>query len=156
MNPLLGEIEREILPLFSEGQVELVDLTYRKEHGGWVLCLYVDKPGGVTLDDCQYWSEKVGTLLDSKDIIPNSYSLEVSSPGLNRILRKPIDFQRFQGERIAIKLYAPVNGRKQFGGILVGADENIIRLKLEGEGEEVVELPRQMVSKANLDPIIEV
>lgn len=155
MNPLLEQIESLVNPLFEGQKFELVDLTYQKVQGGWVLCIYLDKPGGINLDECQVWSEKIGNLLDQSDMIPHAYSLEVSSPGLKRPLKKLKDYERFTGERIFVKLFGPLNGEKNFQGILVGADNEKVQIKLN-EGGQVIDLPRQQIAKSNLDPLIEI
>jgi len=140
-----------VSPLFEAENVELVDLTYQKGPGGWTLCFYIDIPGGVTLAECEKWSKKLESVLDASDAISHSYSLEVSSPGLNRPLKKLKDFERFKGERVYIKLFAPIDGQKNFHGILAGATESIIQLKMEDQRE--IELPRSQVAKSQLDPI---
>lgn len=155
MSELVLAIEKLVTPLLEMEQFELVDVTYQKGQGGWVLCIYIDKPGGISLDDCTHWSHKIGAVLDEKDVVPHAYSLEISSPGLNRPLKKLKDFEKFAGERISVKLYAPMDGQKNFHGILVGADEETIRLRQNGSDAEVV-LPRPQVAKANLDPIVEI
>src|SRR5689334_19000049 len=94
---LLEQIEKLSEPALLEHGTELVDLQYVHEHGQWVLRYFVDKPSGVTLDDCATLSNHLGRLLDATDLIPQSYSLEVSSPGLNRPLRKESDYRRFIG-----------------------------------------------------------
>ena len=96
----------------SEG-MELVDLEYRRQGRRWMLRLFIDKDGGVTLDDCANISRELGDLLDVKDVIPQAYVLEVSSPGLNRRLRKKEDFSRFAGRKVRLRLVAPIDGRKK-------------------------------------------
>ena len=152
VNDLLLHIEQLVAPLLAEGNVDLVDLTYQKTHVGWTLCFYLDKPGGITLDDCQTWSDRIGMMLDEKNAIPRSYSLEVSSPGLNRPLKKLKDFQNYIGERVDVKLFGPLNGQKNFHGVLVGASEEIVRLRMD-EGTET-EISRSQIAKANLNPDI--
>jgi ribosome maturation factor RimP len=110
----------------SEG-MELVDLEYRREGPRWVLRLFIDKDGGVNIDDCARISRELGDLLDVKDVIPQAYVLEVSSPGLNRRIRKKEDFSRFVGEKVQLWLVSPKDGRRKIVGDLVGV-----------EGEEVV------------------
>jgi len=110
----------------AEG-MELVDLEYRKEGARWTLRLFIDKEGGVTVDDCARISRELGDLLDVKDVIPQAYVLEVSSPGLNRRIRKKEDFSRFAGQKVQLWLLSPKDGRRKIMGELVGV-----------EGEEVV------------------
>lgn len=116
----------------SEG-MELVDLEYRREGRRWMLRLFIDKDGGVTLDDCASISRELGDLLDVKDVIPQAYVLEVSSPGLNRRLRKKEDFSRFAGQKVKLRLVAPIDGRRKIVGELEGIeDEAVIVTAPEG------------------------
>lgn len=154
MNQMVSDIEKLVTPVLEAEGVELVDLTYQKEPVGWTLCFYLDKPNGITLDDCQNWSHRLGELLDQSNLVDRSYNLEVSSPGLYRPIKKLADFQKFSGERIKVKLYAAIDGQKNFTGLLRSANEETITLQNE-EGKEVV-LPRTQVSKCRLDPVIEV
>jgi len=130
----------------SEG-MELVDLEYRREGPRWVLRLFVDKDGGVTVDDCAMVSRELGDLLDVKDIIPQAYVLEVSSPGLNRRLRKKRDFSRFAGHKVELRLVSPVEGRKKIVGDLVGVDGEEVIVAIS-EGPFSVALNN--IAKANL------
>ncbi len=116
----------------SEG-MELVDLEYRRQGPRWMLRLFIDKEGGVTIDDCAKISKEFGDLLDVKDIIPQTYVLEVSSPGLNRPLRKKEDFSRFVGRKVQLRLVTPMEGRKKIVGNLVGIEnETVIVAAPEG------------------------
>ena len=118
--------------LASEG-MELVDLEYRRQGRRWMLRLFVDKDGGVTLDDCANISRELGDLLDVKDVIPQAYVLEVSSPGLNRRLRKKEDFSRFAGQKVRLRLVAPIDGRQKSVGELEGdEDESVVVAAPEG------------------------
>jgi ribosome maturation factor RimP len=121
------QVEEISEPLVVAEGMELVDLEYRREGPRWVLRLFIDKQGGVTVDDCARISREVGDLLDVKDIIPQAYVLEVSSPGLNRRIRKKEDFSRFVGQKVKLWLVSPKDGRKKIVGQLSGV-----------EGEEVV------------------
>ena len=107
-----------------EGQetIELVDVEYVKEHTDWYLRVYIDKEGGIDIEDCQELSEKLEAELDEKNTIPDSYILEVSSPGIDRVLRKPRDLFREQGKKVDVTLYAPLDGKKTFTGVLSGFD----------------------------------
>ena len=112
---------------FSEPLVEgcgctLWDVEYVREGGEWFLRLYIDKEGGVNIDDCEAVSRAVDPVLDEKDPIPESYRFEVCSAGLERVLKRPGDFERFMGEPILIKLYRPKNGCKEFAAVLKGYD----------------------------------
>ncbi len=154
MSELLEDLQKLLTPVLEQENVELVDLTFQKGPNGWVLCFYIDRPGGITLDDCEKWSRQVEAVLDASDLISQSYSLEVSSPGVYRPLKKVSDYQRFAGERVSVKLYAPFIGQKTFHGILMGTDGENIQLK--GEGEKEVLLRLCDVAKTKLDPIIEI
>lgn len=111
----------------GEFGLELVDVEYIKEGGTWFVRVFIDKPEGINHDDCQQVSEKLSDLLDEKDPIPHAYVLEVSSPGIERPLKKPQDFERFKGYKVRASTYFPVNGEKEFVGELVGLiDGNIV------------------------------
>lgn len=154
MSDLLDRIEQLLTPILGQEQVELVDLTYQKSHGGWTLSLYLDKPGGITLDDCEAWSHRLGGVIEGSGIIDRSYVLEVASPGLDRPLRKLSDFQRFAGQKVHARLFAPMNGQRNFHGILTGADDANVMLKLD-DGRDI-ELPRSQLAKCRLNPVIEI
>ena len=110
------QIEQLAEALVASEGMELVDLEYRREGRRWMLRLFIDKDGGVTLDDCASISRELGDLLDVKDVIPQAYVLEVSSPGLNRRLRKKEDFSRFAGQKVKLRLVAPIDGRRKIVG----------------------------------------
>lgn len=131
----------------SEG-LELVDLEFRCESGGWVLRLFIDKAGGVSVDDCQRVSEIVGTLLEVEDLIPHAYTLEVSSPGLTRPLRRPEDWQRSLGSLVKIVTREPVDGRQSFVGRVLDAGPDSVRVQVE---EEEFDLPLDLVTRARLE-----
>jgi len=100
-------IEQLITPLLEQEGTELVDLKFAKEGPKWVLRIFLDKPGGITLDDCAYFSDRIGALLDASDAINKSYLLEISSPGLDRVIKKEKDFERFSGRSVKLRLKAP-------------------------------------------------
>lgn len=152
MSDLLAKIEELITPVLNPESVELVDLTYQKSHGGWTLSLYLDKPGGITLDDCTDWSHRLGSLFEAENVFDRPYVLEVASPGLDRPLRKLRDFEKFAGQKVHVKLFAPIDGQKNFHGNLLGADEAVIRLELDTKKQ--VELPRSQVAKCRVEPVI--
>ena len=123
-NPIEEAVEQMARKLLEEqAGVELVDVEYVKEHD-WYLRVFIDKEGGIDIDDCQTLSEKLEQQLDAMSLIADSYILEVSSPGLDRVLRKPRDFVREQGKKVDVTLYAPVDGTKEFTGVLEGYDED--------------------------------
>jgi ribosome maturation factor RimP len=145
---LLQEISQVIEPILQSQGLELVDLEYQRESRGWVLRIYLDREGGVTLDDCTEVSHEVGALLEVKDLIPNAYILEVSSPGLTRPLKKPEDFNKFRNQLVKIKLFEPLDGRKNFKGTLLGLEEDKVRVEVD---QQVFELPLTHIAKANLE-----
>ncbi|MCL6558532.1 MAG: ribosome maturation factor RimP [Firmicutes bacterium] len=144
IDELVGQLA---LPVVQEAGLELVDVEFVKEGGRWYLRLFIDKPGGIELDDCQRVSEKIDRLLDERDPIPQSYVLEVSSPGLERPLKKPADYERYAGRLAQITTFAPIEGQKKFTGHLKGLREkNVV---LEVKDTEVV-IPLEQVVSARL------
>ena len=133
--------------IVAGSEMELVDVEYVKEHDSWILRVFLDKPGGIDLDDCQSVSQILDKKLDEEDPIPGSYSLEVSSPGLERPLKKETDFQRFAGRKVQIRTYRGVHGRKNFEGVLEGLRDQNVLLQWEGE---TIEIPMELIAKANL------
>ena len=112
---------------------ELVDVEYVKEGGNWYLRAYIDKPGGITVDDCEVISRELSDKLDEKDFVEEAYILEVSSPGLGRPLKKEKDFARSLGEEVEVRTYRAVNRQKEFTGILKAYDKDSITIELENE-----------------------
>ena len=108
--------------LTGQDVIELVDVEYVKEYTDYYLRVYIDKEGGIDIEDCQELSEKLEVMLDEQDIIPDAYILEVSSPGIDRVLRKPRDLVREQGKTVDVILYAPLDGKKNLTGVLTGSD----------------------------------
>ena len=125
--------EALILPLIEKHHFELVDVEYVKEAGNWYLRAYIDKPGGITVDDCEIVSRAFSDLLDEKDFIDDAYILEVSSPGLGRPLKKDKDFVRSMGEEVEVRLFKPVNRQKEFTGILKAWDNETVTLEFDEE-----------------------
>jgi ribosome maturation factor RimP len=144
---ITGEITGLAEPILETMGFELVDVEYLCERGRWVLRLYIDKEKGVTLDDCARVSRELGDLMDARDLISHSYVLEVSSPGLNRPLRKERHFLRVVGKKIKVRACAPVNGRRNFTGTLIDFREDT--LFIDSNGERVA-LHRAEIEKANL------
>ena len=131
-----AKTESFLMPLMEENSFELVDVEYVKEAGNWYLRAYIDKEGGITVDDCEIISRKLGEWLDEKDFIADSYILEVSSPGLGRPLKKEKDFNRSIGKDVDIKLYKPFNKQKDFTGTLISYDKDTITIAQE-DGTEI-------------------
>ena len=122
----------EILnPMVEKHGFELVDVEYVKEGGNWYLRAYIDKPGGITVDDCEVISRELSDKLDEKDFVEEAYILEVSSPGLGRPLKKEKDFARSLGEEVEVRTYRAVNRQKEFTGILKAYDKDSITIELE-------------------------
>ena len=119
-------VEELAVPIIKENKCELVDIEYVKEGPNWYLRLYIDKQGGVTVEDCQRVSESLSDVLDEVDPIEHSYILEVSSPGVERPLKTRRDFDYFKGREVEIKLYAPVDGKKEFTGVLEGLENGVV------------------------------
>ena len=132
--------------LMTEG-LELVDVEYKKEGKNWVLRIFIDKEGGVTVADCQKVSHLTGDLIDVEETITTPYSLEVSSPGLNRVLKREKDFLKFKGRRIHLHSLSPIDNRRKFTGILTDFKDQTVFLELDGK---IIEVPLRQVGKANL------
>lgn len=115
-------VEKLVLPILAGTDLELVDVEYIKERD-WYLRIFIDRPEGIGIDDCQELSEKIEAVLDEQDLIPSAYILEVSSPGLDRVLKKDRDFVREAGKAVDVSLYEPVNGEKMFTAKLSGKDD---------------------------------
>lgn len=128
--------EELILPIVEQHKFELVDVEYVKEAGTWYLRIYIDKEGGITIDDCETVSRAFSDLLDEKDFIEDAYILEVSSPGLGRPLKKEKDFKRSLGKEVEIRTYRPIERQKEFCGILSAYDENSVTIELEDHTEQ--------------------
>ena len=131
--------EALLLPLMEAHQFELVDVEFVKEAGTWFLRAYIDKPGGITIDDCEVISRALSDLLDEKDFIEEAYILEVSSPGLGRPLKKDKDFDRSLGESVEVRLFKAVDKQKEFTGILKAWDKDTVTLEFEDEAELTIE-----------------
>lgn len=130
--------------------MELVHMEARHEGGGLTVRLFIDREGGVTLDDCASISRQVGAQLDLDDPIPGRYRLEVSSPGEDRPLCRDGDFVRFAGRRVRVTTAAPIDGRRNFAGLLDGLLDGAVRVRLE-DGREVA-IPRDQIVRARLQP----
>ena len=122
-----------VMPIVEKYGFELVDVEYVKEGGNFYLRAYVDKPGGITVEDCETVSREFSDKLDEADFIDEAYIMEVSSPGLGRPLKKEKDFKRSMGEEVEIRTYRPINREKEFYGVLTAYDENSVTIDCEGE-----------------------
>lgn len=130
--------EKLLEPILTANNFELYDVEYVKEGGNWFLRVYIDKENGITVDDCEVVSRALSDLLDKNDFIPDAYILEVSSPGLGRHLKKDKHFAKSIGEEVEIKLYKPVNKKKEFVGILTAFDQDTLTLELENSTVMVI------------------
>ena len=131
--------EKLLIPIMEANGFELVDVEYVKEAGNWYLRAYIDKPGGIAVDDCEVVSRELGDLLDRDDFIDESYILEVSSPGLGRPLKKERDFIRSKGEEVEIRTYRMVDRQKEFRGVLKAWDKDTVTIEYEDGQEQVFE-----------------
>ncbi|MEW6377693.1 MAG: ribosome maturation factor RimP [Thermodesulfobacteriota bacterium] len=134
--------------ILSKEGMELVEIEYRRESKGWVLRIYIDKKGGVTLDDCTLVSQEVGRTLDVEDFISTPYTLEVSSPGLTRPLKSEKDFIKHLNRLVKVKTVDLIENRRQFKGRLLGISGSQIEIEMEGK---VFQIPLSNVAKANLE-----
>ncbi len=130
---------------------ELVDAEIKHAPGGAVVRLFVDKPGGIGLDELQSVSEEVSAILDAEDPIRSAYTLEVSSPGLDRPLKSEADYRRFVGRLVKLSSYEPVEGRRHWSGRLAAFEGGVVEVVLEDEGGKRAKVPLQKVSHGRLE-----
>ncbi|SCP94876.1 ribosome maturation factor RimP [Anaerobium acetethylicum] len=123
--------EAILQPIVDSMNFELVDVEYVKEAGYWYLRVYIDKEGGIAVDDCEAVSRQLGEILDKDDFIDDAYILEVSSPGLGRPLKKEKDFVRSMGEEVEVRTYRAIDRQKEFTGILKEYDKESVTLEFE-------------------------
>lgn len=131
----------------SEGMT-LIDVEYLREPRGWILRVFIDKPGGVTIEDCALISRQLGDILDAKRDFDGPYRLEVSSPGMDRPLRKPKHFAYFEGRPVIIKTSREVEGKRHLRGVLAGLFGDAIKLDIGGQ---LVTVPYEIIVDAHLD-----
>jgi ribosome maturation factor RimP len=139
-------------PIVAGEGLELLEVEFLREREGWILRLFIDKPGGrVGLDECSQVSRAVDTVLDVEDIVPHEYNLEVSSPGVNRPLKKPVHFERVKGQKIKVKTFGPIGEppRKNFTGTLTEVAADAIAVDVEGAGSFRISF--KDIAKANLE-----
>ncbi len=153
----LDTIQELAAPILQEMGLELVDLEFKREGRDWFLRFFIDKAGGVTLDDCADFSREIGTVLEIEDLIRSSYRLEVSSPGLDRPLKKTEDYRRFAGQLVKIKTRERLDPdrrghlRKTFVGELLGLEEGVVKIRQTDKKGGEVELPLEGIEKAHLE-----
>ena len=143
--------EELLKPIIAENNFELVDVEFVKEGSNWYLRAYIDKEGGITVDDCELVSRSLSDLLDEKDFIDEAYILEVSSPGLGRPLKKDKDFVRSIGEEVEIKLFRAINKQKDYTGYLKAYDKDTVTIEDEDENEMVFERSNIALIRLALD-----
>ena len=150
MNATLGRVRELAVPLVENEGMELVDIELRPEgsRGGRVLRLYLDKAGGPTVDDLTRVSRQLSAVLDSQDIVTGAYTLEVSSPGINRPLKRPEDFARFIGKRVRIRTRGLIGGRRSFLGILQEIAGGSVTV---AQGGTRYEIPFAAIEKSNYE-----
>ena len=142
--------EALLLPIMEKNSFELVDVEYVREGGTWYLRAYIDKEGGITIDDCELVSRALSDLLDEEDFIDDAYVLEVSSPGLGRPLKKEKDFRRSIGEEVEVRLYKPQDGTKEYTGILRDFDPDTDTVTIETEEGSSVSFARASIALIRL------
>lgn len=129
--------------------MEIVDVQYRREQGAWVLRVFIDKPGGVALDDCVRVSRKIEDVIEIEEIVSHRYRLEVSSPGLDRVLKKESDFLRFLGRKARIQTRQALEGRRNFRGKILACEQGMVALDdLQGN---LIRVPLGLIEKARLE-----
>jgi len=142
------DIEALIAPVVEQEGGEIVDLQWRREGHQWVLRLFIDKPNGITLDDCAYYSDRVGAFLDEKNAIEQSYVLEISSPGLDRVVKKDKDFAKFSGKAVKVRIKIADNGQRKFSGILKGLQNDNVMVQV---GETLKAFDKKNIDEVRLD-----
>ena len=130
MSKLTDRISELALPVVEAAGCRLWDVEYIREAGTWYLRIYIDKEGGVSIDDCECISRALDPILDSEDPISESYVFEVGSAGADRELKRPSDFEEFMGREIEIKLYQPLKGSKRFVGELMSYEDGAVSIRL--------------------------
>ncbi|MBE6047497.1 MAG: ribosome maturation factor RimP [Clostridium sp.] len=146
-NALVQKLEQLVKPIADELNYELYYIEYIKENGDFYLRIYIDKPQGISLNDCEALSRRVSDMLDVEDPISDSYYLEVSSPGLNRGLYKDEHYKKYIGKEVFVKFTGSLSGQKNIKGILKAVDDESITV----EGEVELNIPKRKIKSANLD-----
>ncbi len=147
MSKLSERVAGIVRPVVEEEGCSLWDVEYVREAGTWYLRVFIDKEGGVGIDDCERISRRLDPILDEEDPIPESYVFEVGSAGAERELKRPSDFEQFMGHEIELRLYRPLDGQKSFIGMLSGYDNGSVRLTAGGEERS---FEKAQIAKVNL------
>lgn len=137
-------------PIIDRNNFELVEIEYKKEGSDWYLRVYIDKEGGITIEDCESVSRELSDMLDEADPVEQSYIFEVSSPGIDRPLKTDRDFEKNNGKPVEVKLFSPLNGRKSYEGILKGHNKEEVEIEADGKAIQI-----EKSSIALIRPIIE-
>jgi ribosome maturation factor RimP len=143
------EVEKLLSEIASENNIEIVNVQYVKENGDWVLRIFIDKEPGITISDCEEFSYIFSEILNKSDILQDSYILEVSSPGLNRMLKHENSFERFIGTKIRVQTYNSINNQKNFLGQLLNFNNSILTIDDVTNG--VIDIKFANIKKANLE-----
>ena len=151
MHQASAKIQAIVAPVVTSLGYELVGIEYQAQGRGGLLRVYIDHEEGITLDDCSRVSHQLSGVLDVEDVIRGQYQLEVSSPGLDRPLFTREHFERFTGHPVKLKLAVPVNGRRNFTGVMRGVEDGKLQLEIDGK---LLALPLNDIDKANLVPEI--
>lgn len=157
MSQVLEQVEQLVQPILDDLGLELVDLSYQREDRGWVLRFFLDKDGGINLDSCAEASREFSAILDVEDVVDTAYVLEVSSPGLDRPLKKLHDFERFAGQQVKVKTVVAIDPdergrkRKSFIGMLEGVDGDKVLIMPKEKKAVQVAIPLDQIDSANLE-----
>ena len=147
MSKLTDRVSALVCPVVEEEGCSLWDVEYVREAGTWYLRVFIDKDGGVGIDDCERISRRLDPILDEEDPIPESYVFEVGSAGAERELKRPSDFAQFMGHEAELRLYRPLDGKKSFVGTLCGYDDGNVSLRI---GEETHTFEKTQIAKVHL------
>lgn len=147
MSRLTDKIAEIARPVVEEEGCSLWDVEYVREAGTWYLRVFIDREGGVSIDDCERVSRRLDPILDEKDPIPESYVFEVGSAGADRELKRPRDFEQFMGSEVEVRLYRPVDGSKHYTGTLAGYEDGAVTLT---QGEKTLRFPKEQVAQVRL------
>ncbi|WP_099220951.1 ribosome maturation factor RimP [Listeria costaricensis] len=151
MSKVLEQVEAIVLPITEELGFELVDTAFEKEGKNWFLRIFIDKEGGIDIDECALVSEKVSEKMDESDPITQNYFLEVSSPGAERPLKKEADFENATGKYIHVTSFAPIDGRKMWEGTLLAYDGTTLSVEITDKTRKITcQIPKDKVAKARL------
>ncbi|MFH1368765.1 MAG: ribosome maturation factor RimP [Elusimicrobiota bacterium] len=149
---LQERIESAVASLLETEKLELVDIQIMGEHGKKVVRFFIDKEGGINLSDCETMSRKMGDELDKTDIFPDGYILEVSSPGMDRVLKKEKDFVKYKGKKVRVTVFAPIDGQRNFLGEILDFENNCV--KINDVTGRIVAIGLDKIARARLEPEI--